>query len=291
MAPGTSRRSSPSSSKANPGSVTVHAAGHSAGSIFHSYLIPELLSAGVPEIASLNLLAPGDPGGRVQAADHEEVGLRQDQEADHVHDDGVLREGRHLHRDLQEVAALPDPRRPRGRVGGRDPRSAGVPEARPGARRAPRQGRIRREGRGDVVPDRGRGTADQQPLEDPRRVRQRRRDDEQPGAPGDRQRPADRRVRDPAREPGARRGRVAVALRGGRARLHRLATGSGAAVEREAGAVHRDRHVPVGGGPARRMRGGRAGMEAGAPARRASRSRSSRTATPPGRTSSRASRT
>ncbi len=44
--------------KANPGSVTVHAAGHSAGSIFHSHLIPELLSAGIPEIASLNLLAP-----------------------------------------------------------------------------------------------------------------------------------------------------------------------------------------------------------------------------------------
>lgn len=44
--------------KANPGSITVHAAGHSAGSIFHSHLIPELLSAGVPEIASLNLLAP-----------------------------------------------------------------------------------------------------------------------------------------------------------------------------------------------------------------------------------------
>ncbi len=44
--------------KANPGSVTVHAAGHSAGSIFHSYLVPQLLSAGVEEIASLNLLAP-----------------------------------------------------------------------------------------------------------------------------------------------------------------------------------------------------------------------------------------
>ena len=43
---------------ANPGSVTVHAAGHSAGSIFHSYLIPQVLAAGVGEIASLNLLAP-----------------------------------------------------------------------------------------------------------------------------------------------------------------------------------------------------------------------------------------
>lgn len=44
--------------KANPGSVTVHAAGHSAGSIFHSHLVPVMVSAGVPEIASLNLLAP-----------------------------------------------------------------------------------------------------------------------------------------------------------------------------------------------------------------------------------------
>lgn len=44
--------------KADPGSIAVHAAGHSAGSIFHSHLVPEMLSAGVPEIASLNLLAP-----------------------------------------------------------------------------------------------------------------------------------------------------------------------------------------------------------------------------------------
>ena len=44
--------------KANPGAITVHTAGHSAGSIFHSHLIPEILSAGVPTIASLNLLAP-----------------------------------------------------------------------------------------------------------------------------------------------------------------------------------------------------------------------------------------
>ncbi len=44
--------------KANPGKITVHTIGHSAGSIFHSYLIPELLAAGVPTISSLNLLAP-----------------------------------------------------------------------------------------------------------------------------------------------------------------------------------------------------------------------------------------
>ena len=44
--------------KANPGAITVHAAGHSAGSIFHSYLVPEILAAGVPTLASLDLLAP-----------------------------------------------------------------------------------------------------------------------------------------------------------------------------------------------------------------------------------------
>jgi hypothetical protein len=43
---------------ANPGAITVHAVGHSAGSIFHSYLIPEILAAGVPAIGSLDLLAP-----------------------------------------------------------------------------------------------------------------------------------------------------------------------------------------------------------------------------------------
>ena len=36
----------------------MHTVGHSAGSIFHSHLIPQLLSAGVPSIASLDLLAP-----------------------------------------------------------------------------------------------------------------------------------------------------------------------------------------------------------------------------------------
>ncbi|MEO7352260.1 MAG: caspase family protein [Marmoricola sp.] len=44
--------------KANPGAITVHAVGHSAGSIFHSHLIPEMLDAGVPTISSLDLLAP-----------------------------------------------------------------------------------------------------------------------------------------------------------------------------------------------------------------------------------------
>ena len=43
---------------ANPGAITVHAVGHSAGSIFHSHLVPQMLAAGVPKIASLNLLAP-----------------------------------------------------------------------------------------------------------------------------------------------------------------------------------------------------------------------------------------
>ena len=44
--------------KANPGAITVHAAGHSAGSIFHSHLVPAILTAGVPAVASLDLLAP-----------------------------------------------------------------------------------------------------------------------------------------------------------------------------------------------------------------------------------------
>ena len=44
--------------KANPGAITVHAVGHSAGAIFHSYLVPEMLAAGVRTISSLSLLAP-----------------------------------------------------------------------------------------------------------------------------------------------------------------------------------------------------------------------------------------
>ncbi|RHW24210.1 CHAT domain-containing protein [Nocardioides immobilis] len=85
----------------------------------------------------------GDPCRRVQAASPEEVGARQDHEDDHLHHDGVLREGRHLHRDLSQVAPLPDPRCPRGRVGSRDSRSPGVPEARQGSQRTSRQGGIR----------------------------------------------------------------------------------------------------------------------------------------------------
>lgn len=42
---------------ANP-KTTVHAVGHSAGSIFHSYFVPAALQAGLPEFTSLNLLAP-----------------------------------------------------------------------------------------------------------------------------------------------------------------------------------------------------------------------------------------
>ncbi|WP_051427606.1 caspase family protein [Arthrobacter sp. H20] len=38
--------------------ATVHAVGHSAGSIFHSYFVPAALKAGVPEFASVSLLAP-----------------------------------------------------------------------------------------------------------------------------------------------------------------------------------------------------------------------------------------
>jgi len=42
----------------HPGEVEVHAVGHSAGSIFHSHLLPAALEADVPAIASLSLLAP-----------------------------------------------------------------------------------------------------------------------------------------------------------------------------------------------------------------------------------------
>ncbi len=42
----------------HPGEVEVHAVGHSAGSIFHSHLLPTALEADVPEIVSLSLLAP-----------------------------------------------------------------------------------------------------------------------------------------------------------------------------------------------------------------------------------------
>ena len=43
---------------ANPGEVVVHAVGHSAGSIFHSHLLPAALEEHVPAIESVNLLAP-----------------------------------------------------------------------------------------------------------------------------------------------------------------------------------------------------------------------------------------
>lgn len=43
---------------ANPAAVTVHAVGHSAGSIFHSHLVPYALDAGVPEFETVSLLAP-----------------------------------------------------------------------------------------------------------------------------------------------------------------------------------------------------------------------------------------
>jgi hypothetical protein len=42
----------------HPGEVSVHAVGHSAGSIFHSYLIPAALKSDVPEFETVSLLAP-----------------------------------------------------------------------------------------------------------------------------------------------------------------------------------------------------------------------------------------
>ncbi|RYE42322.1 MAG: caspase family protein [Hyphomicrobiales bacterium] len=42
----------------HPDTVTVHAVGHSAGSIFHAHLLPTLLDAGVERVETVSLLAP-----------------------------------------------------------------------------------------------------------------------------------------------------------------------------------------------------------------------------------------
>jgi hypothetical protein len=42
----------------HPNAISLHAAGHSAGSIFHSHFIPAARDVGVPSFASLTLLAP-----------------------------------------------------------------------------------------------------------------------------------------------------------------------------------------------------------------------------------------
>jgi hypothetical protein len=42
----------------HPSAISLHAAGHSAGSIFHAHFIPAARAAGVPSFASLALLAP-----------------------------------------------------------------------------------------------------------------------------------------------------------------------------------------------------------------------------------------
>ena len=42
----------------HPGEVELHAVGHSAGSIFHSWFLPKAFSEGVPDFDSLHLLAP-----------------------------------------------------------------------------------------------------------------------------------------------------------------------------------------------------------------------------------------
>ena len=44
--------------RANPDKVELHAAGHSAGSIFHSYFIPAALDEGAPPFKTLHFLAP-----------------------------------------------------------------------------------------------------------------------------------------------------------------------------------------------------------------------------------------
>lgn len=42
----------------NPGRLTVHAAGHSAGAIFHSHFVPTVVGLGAPSVSTLQLLAP-----------------------------------------------------------------------------------------------------------------------------------------------------------------------------------------------------------------------------------------
>jgi Caspase domain len=44
--------------QANPSALSVHAVGHSAGSIFHAHFLPMLLEQGLPTVESLQLLAP-----------------------------------------------------------------------------------------------------------------------------------------------------------------------------------------------------------------------------------------
>src|SRR5919108_6457133 len=44
--------------RANPDSIELHAAGHSAGSIFHSHFVPAALDAGAPAFETVQLLAP-----------------------------------------------------------------------------------------------------------------------------------------------------------------------------------------------------------------------------------------
>lgn len=43
---------------ANPGAITLHAAGHSAGAIFHAYFVPNVIKPGVVEFDTCSLLAP-----------------------------------------------------------------------------------------------------------------------------------------------------------------------------------------------------------------------------------------
>lgn len=42
----------------NPGLISVHAAGHSAGAIFHSHFVPTVIGLGGPSVGTLQLLAP-----------------------------------------------------------------------------------------------------------------------------------------------------------------------------------------------------------------------------------------
>ena len=122
----------------------MHTAGHSAGSIFHSHLIPEMLSAGVPSIASLNLLAPAirvdefkDRMMKKSVLDKiEQLAMFTMSEAFEKKDTCIGVYGKSL---LYLIRAVP-----RGRAAGGDPRSPGVRTPRRRPRRPLRAPGIRR---------------------------------------------------------------------------------------------------------------------------------------------------
>ena len=116
--------------KANPGAITVHAAGHSAGFDLPLPPGPRDPRGRRTRRCLARPAGAGHPGRGVQEPGDEEVRPGQDRTARHVHDVGVVREEGHLHRHLRQVPALPDPCLAGEGAQVRDPRSAGVHPAR-----------------------------------------------------------------------------------------------------------------------------------------------------------------